>query len=191
MEAMKQGEGKQRLLQIVRDPDVLQRLPEPIQLASGEWSRDFIDAKLAIDDPEDFEFVGAAMVAAAEETAAKFEAVGGLVLGAVPFTFAVAQVARCRWFLIRKEPKGRGTNLWVEGARISPGMKVMVVDDVITTGASIRKAYERVQALGGQVTFASTLVDRGDEAAPFFEAVGVPYRPLLTYHDLGIDPVGN
>jgi orotate phosphoribosyltransferase len=177
-------------LQIVRDPDVLQRLPEPIQLASGEWSRDFIDAKLAIDDPADFDFVGASMVAAAEAAGAKFEAVGGLVLGAVPFTFAVAQVARCRWFLIRKEPKGRGTNLWVEGARIGPGTNVMVVDDVVTTGGSIRKAYEQVQATGAQVTFASTLVDRGDEAKPFFETVGVPYRPLLTYRDLGIDPVG-
>jgi orotate phosphoribosyltransferase len=181
---------KKRLLQIVQDPDVLQRLPEPIQLASGEWSRDFIDAKLAIDDPEDFDFVGAAMVEAAGEAGAEFEAVGGLVLGAVPFTFAVAQVARCQWFLIRKEPKGRGTNLWVEGARITPGMKVMVVDDVITTGGSIRKAYERIQAIGGHVTFASALVDRGDEAAPFFESVGVPYRPLLTYRDLAIDPIG-
>jgi orotate phosphoribosyltransferase len=188
MDAME--ERKERLLRIVQDPDVLQRLPEPIQLASGEWSRDFIDAKLAVDDPDDFEFVGAAMVEAAREVGAEFEAVGGLVLGAVPFTFAVAQSARCQWFLIRKEPKGRGTNLWVEGARIGQGTRVMVVDDVITTGGSIRKAYERVQDMGGQVTFASTLVDRGDEAARFFESVGVPYQPLLTYRDLAIDPIG-
>lgn len=181
---------KSRLLALVSDPAVLQRLPEAIQLASGHMSRDFIDAKHAVDDPDDLEFVGAAMVAAAREAGAEFAAVGGLVLGAVPFTFAVAQAARCKWFLIRKEPKGRGTNRWVEGARIESGMRVLLVDDVVTTGGSIRDAYERVLAEGGEVVFATTLVDRSDAAAQFFRGVGVPYEPLLTYRDLGIDRVG-
>jgi orotate phosphoribosyltransferase len=179
-----------RLLDLVRDPEVLRHLPEPIQLASGEMSQDFIDAKLAVDDPDDLEFVGRAMAGAAHEAGADFDAVGGLVLGAVPFTFAVAQAARVRWFLIRKEPKGRGTNRGAEGARIGPGNRIMLVDDVITTGGSIRLAYERVLAEGAEVVFATTLVDRGDRAAEFFEAAGVAYRPMLTYRDLGIAPVG-
>jgi len=108
---------RDRLLEIVTDPAALQRLPEPVRLASGEMSRDFIDAKVAVDDPDDLELVGQAMVAAAHDADVEFDAVGGLVLGAVPFTFAVAGAARCKWFLIRKEPKGRGTNRWVEGAR--------------------------------------------------------------------------
>lgn len=185
------AEPTARLLQIVRDPSVLQRLPEPIQLASGHWSQDFIDGKHAVDDPEDLDLVGEAMFAAAREANVEFDAVGGLVLGAVPFTFAVAAAARCKWFLIRKEPKGRGTNLWVEGARIEPGMRVMVVDDVVTTGGSIRDAYERIQGEGGDVVFATTLVDRSDTATDFFAEVGVPYTPMLTYRDLGIDPIGH
>ena len=180
---------KPRLCQIVKQPDVLRRLSEPIQLASGEWSHDFIDGKLAVDDPDDFDFVGAAMLAAASEAGVEFDAVGGLVLGAVPFTFAVSQAARCKWFLIRKEPKGRGTNLWVEGARILSGTRVMLVDDVVTTGGSIQAAYERVCLEGGKVVFATTLVDRGDDASAFFASVGVPYVPLLTYGDLDIEPV--
>lgn len=179
-----------RLLEIVTDPAALQHLPEPIRLASGEMSRDFIDAKVAVDDPDDLELVGRAMVAAAYEADVEFDAVGGLVLGAVPFTFAVAGAARCKWFLIRKEPKGRGTNRWVEGARITKGMRVLLVEDVVTTGGSIRDAYERVGLEGGHVVFATTLVDRGDRAAGFFERVGVPYVAMVTYHDLGIDPVG-
>jgi len=179
-----------RLLEIVTDPAALQHLPEPIRLASGEMSRDFIDAKVAVDDPDDLEFVGRAMVAAAQDANVEFDAVGGLVLGAVPFTFAVAGAARCKWFLIRKEPKGRGTNRWVEGARITPGMRVVLVEDVVTTGGSIRDAYERVGIEGGNVVFATTLVDRGDEAAGFFEGVGVPYVAMVTYRDLGIEPVG-
>ncbi len=179
-----------RLLEIVTDPTVLQHLPEPIRLASGEMSRDFIDAKVAVDDPDDLEFVGRAMVAAAQQADVEFDAVGGLVLGAVPFTFAVAGAARCKWFLIRKEPKGRGTNRWIEGARITPGMRVVLVEDVVTTGGSIRDAYERVGLEGGTVVFATTLVDRGDQAAGFFEGAGVPYVAMVTYRDLGIEPVG-
>ncbi|MDQ6796650.1 MAG: orotate phosphoribosyltransferase [Actinomycetota bacterium] len=179
-----------RLLDIVTDPVALQHLREPIRLASGEMSRDFIDAKVAVDDPDDLDFVGRAMVAAARHANVEFDAVGGVVLGAVPFTFAVAGVARCKWFLIRKEPKGRGTNRWIEGARIIAGMRVLLVEDVVTTGGSIRDAYERVGLEGGNVVFATTLVDRGDEAAGFFAGVGVPYIPMLTYDDLGIEPVG-
>jgi orotate phosphoribosyltransferase len=132
---------------------------EPIQLASGELSRDFIDGKLAVADPDALALVGAAMFAAACDTGVEFDAVGGLLLGAVPFTFAVAGAARCEWFIIRKEKKGRGTN--------------RVVED------------------GAEVVFATTLVDRGEQAAAFFEKVAVPYRPILTYGDLGIVPVGD
>src|ERR1700722_3690871 len=92
-----------QLRRIVEQPGVLQRLDEPIQLASGEWSRDFIDAKVAVDDADDLDLVGVAMFAAAASAGVEFEAVGGLVLGAVPFAFAVARAARCRWFLVRKE----------------------------------------------------------------------------------------
>jgi orotate phosphoribosyltransferase len=179
-----------RIRALVMDPAVLQHLPEPVRLASGEMSRDFVDAKLAVDDPDDLDLVGRAMTAAAHDRGIAFDAVGGLVLGAVPFTFAVAGAARCRWFLIRKEPKGRGTNRWAEGARIGPGTRVMVVDDVITTGGSIQLACERVQGEGAQVVFATTLVDRGDRATPYFAAAGIPYLPMLTYRDLGIAPIG-
>lgn len=181
---------KPRLIELVKSPDVLTHTDEPIKLASGEYSRDFIDGKLAVDDPDDLDLVGQAIVAAANSSGVEFDAVGGLVLGAVPFAFAVAGVARCKWFLIRKEAKGRGTDRWVEGARISPGMRVLIVDDVITTGGSIRQAHDRVVAEGGVVVFATTLVDRGDVAADLFAELGVPYVPLLTYSDLGIDPVG-
>ena len=179
-----------RLREIVMDPAVLQHLPEPIQLASGQLSRDFIDGKHAVDDPHDLAFVGEAMVAAARRADVEFDLVGGLVLGAVPFTFAVAQAAQCKWFLIRKEPKGRGTNRWMEGARIVGGARVMIVEDVVTTGGSIEVACNRVKAEGGQVVFASALVDRSDFAAEFFKGIGVPYVPMLTYRDLGIEPVG-
>jgi len=171
-------------------PGVLIKLDAPVQLASGDFSSDFVDGKLAVDEPDNLDLVGSAMFAAAVEANVEFEAVGGLVVGAAPFTFAVAQVARKKWFLVRKEPKGRGTNLWIEGARIRRGMSVMIVDDIVTRGGSIIRACELVEEAGGKVVFATTLVDRGDYASNFFRERGIPYHPILTYRDLGIVSVG-
>jgi len=176
---------------LLNKPGVVVHLDEPIKLASGEWSRWFIDGKHAVEDPADLSLAGTAMFAAAEAAGVQFDAVGGLVLGSVPFTFAVAEHANAKWFMIRKEPKGRGTNLWVEGCRLSPGVKVMLVDDVVTTGGSIQDAYHRVVAEGAEVVFATTLVDRSDLAGRFFEEVGIPYSPILSYRDLDIPRVGN
>lgn len=181
---------RDQLLSLVVERGALIHTDEPMRLASGEMSCDFIDGKLAVAAPADLRLVGEAMTAAATSRGIAFDAVGGLVLGSVPFTFAVAAAAGCDWFMIRKEPKGRGTNRWVEGARIGVGTRVLLVDDVVTTGGSIEDAYRRVLEEGAEVVFATTLVDRSDEAARFFGEAAVPYEPMLTYADLGIPPVG-
>jgi len=185
------AQHRTRLLEIVNRPEVLQRLAEPVRLAGGAMSDVFIDAKRAVAEPADLEAVGAAMAGAARDAGVEFDAVGGLVLGAAPFTFAVAHAAQVKWFLIRKEPKGRGTNLWIEGARIEPGMRVMLVDDVVTTGGSIQKAHQHAVDAGAQVVFATTVVDRSDASKRFFADRHIPYEPLLTYQDLGIPRVGD
>lgn len=164
------------------------RLPEPVQLASGDWSQDFVDAKRALQDGADLETACLAMLEVVGDL--EFEAVGGMTLGADQFAHVMAVLARRRWFVVRKAAKGRGTNRRVEGADVSGGVRVLLVDDVVTTGASILDAHAVVSALGATVTGAVTLLDRGEAARPRFEAAGVPYFPVLTYHDLGIEPVG-
>jgi orotate phosphoribosyltransferase len=166
------------------------RLDEPIQLRSGEWSRDFIDAKRALADGADLELACRALVELLAEQGIDFDAVGGLTLGADQFAHGTAIVGRKRWFVVRKEPKGRGTNQLVEGAWLDAGVRVVLVDDVVTTGGSIRQAWSHVADTGARIVAAVTLVDRGDTAATFFADVGVPYLSLLTYRDLGIEPVG-
>lgn len=178
---------KERVIEIVRDRGLL-RLAEPVILASGELSRDFVDGKAALSRGEDLREACEALIESAG--AVEFDAVGGVTMGADQFAHVVAVLASKDWFVVRKEAKGRGTNKLVEGAPISQGTRVLLVDDVVTTGGSIRKAYEVVMGLGALVVAAVTLVDRGEVASRFFEQRSIPYFPLVTYRDLGIEPVG-
>lgn len=169
----------------------LRSFDEPLQLSSGEYSRHFIDAKRALAAGDDLRTACQAMVELVTEAGVDFDAVGGLTLGADQFAHGVALVAGKSWFVIRKQPKGRGTDQWVEGAVLGPGVRVLLVDDIVTTGGSIQQAHERVRAEGAEVVFAITTVDRGDIAGAYFAGQGVPYAPLLSYTDLGIPRVGD
>ncbi len=178
---------RSHVIRIVKEHGLL-RLPEPIQLASGEFSRDFVDGKAALARGEDLEVACRALLELVRSV--NFDAVGGLTMGADQFAHVLAVLGHKRWFVVRKEPKKRGTNKLVEGANVGPGTRVLLVDDVVTTGGSIRKAYDAITELGAEVVGAVTLVDRGDVAAKFFSSKTVPYFALVTYKDLGIEPVG-
>ena len=164
------------------------RFDEPVKLASGELSRDFIDGKRAFSKGADLQFACAEILR--EVGGIEFDAVGGLTMGADPLAHVIAVLADCEWFVVRKEPKGRGTNKLVEGCAVARGTRVLLVDDVVTTGGSIQKALAAIEAEDAAVVAAATLVDRGETAAQFFAARGIPYTALVTYKDLGIEPVG-
>ena len=159
-----------------------------VRLASGRTADYYVDLRRVTLDGAAAPLVGRVMRALVADW--EFDAVGGLTLGADQFSHGVALVADKRWFVIRKQPKGRGTNQSVEGAALGPGVRVLLVDDVVTTGGSIQKAHAHVVESGADVVLATTLADRGEIAGRFFASMGVPYRPLLTYTDLGIPPVG-
>jgi orotate phosphoribosyltransferase len=182
-------ELQDRLLTIVRENGYLFVEP-PIELRSGELSNHFIDGKRALAHGADLELACKALLELVNLAGIDFDAVGGLTLGADQFAHATDVVAHKDWFVVRKERKGRGTNREIEGAELGPGVRVLLVDDVVSTGGSIQQAYEAIVAVGAEVVAAVTLVDRGYVARSFFEAESVPYMPLLTFADLGIPPVG-
>jgi orotate phosphoribosyltransferase len=168
-----------------------QRRDEPFTLASGQMSHDYIDGKFAVDYGDNLTLVATAVIDLAAVEGIRFDAVGGLTMGADPLAIAIAIVGHKRWFSVRKQRKERGRNQWIEGTRFEHEgeTRVLLVDDVVSTGASIMQAYDHVSDDGGIVAGVIPMVDRGDVAAKLFADAGVPYRPLITYGDLGIDPV--
>jgi len=178
---------RQQVVEIVRQFGLI-RLPEPVVLASGQTSREFVDGKAALCRGTDLEVACRAVLEAVEGIV--FDAVGGLTMGADHLAHGVAMLSGSQWFVVRKQPKGRGTDKLVEGAQVGPGTKVLLVDDAVTSGGSIRKAHDAVVATGATVVAAVTLVDRGEVASPYFKDKSIPYAALVTYRDLGIEPVG-
>jgi orotate phosphoribosyltransferase len=192
--AVNQAEHDERcrqLLDVVLDRGLIQ-FAEPRELASGELSCDFIDAKNCLSRGHDLRLACQVIVDGLALRGIDYTAVGGLTLGADQFAHGIATyLADDReWFVVRKQAKGRGTNQLVEGARLDQHSRVLLVDDIVTTGGSIQQAYDQVRATGATVVAAVTLVDRGDVAAAFFAAAEVPYAPVFTYRDLDIKPVG-
>jgi orotate phosphoribosyltransferase len=155
-----------------------------ITLSSGRKSDFYFNLKPTMLDPE-----GAALLAELTYDALKddnLDYIGGLEMGAVPLAGAIAQLSWIKGhpiaaFFVRKKPKEHGAKLLVEGLtkdETLQGKRVVVVEDVTTTGDSAIKAVESVREAGGNVVLAFTMVDREEGADEAFRAAGVPFRAL-------------
>ncbi len=163
-----------------------ERRPEPFQLSSGGWSHDYVDGKHAIAAGGALRQASQAVIDLVGES---FDSVGGPTMGADALAHGVAILSGCTWFSVRKEAKGHGRGTWVEGARLSAGDRVVMVEDVVSTGASLLRAADRVRELGVEVVAASALLDRGPTVGERFAEAGIAWMPLLTWTDLGIEPL--
>lgn len=162
---------------------------EPVQLASGKLSNHFIDGKAGLAEAADLQVACRAIHRLVTDAGISYDACGGPTLGADHLAVGVAIAADCRWFFVRKEPKDRGTGKQIEGAEVGPGVRVLVVEDVVSTGASMLKACDVILATGADLVAAATLIDRGDTAAAAFADRAIPYFTLGTYKDFGFEAV--
>lgn len=157
-----------------------------ITLASGRESDFYFNLKPTMLDPE-----GAALLAELTLDALKdvnADYVGGLEMGAVPIAGAIALMSWQKGeplpaIFVRKKPKEHGARLAVEGlakGETLQGKRVVVVEDVTTTGGSALKAVEAVREAGGEVALVLTMVDREEGAAETFAEAKLPFRSLYT-----------
>ncbi|MGE9268584.1 MAG: orotate phosphoribosyltransferase [Verrucomicrobiales bacterium] len=163
-------------------------------LASGKTSDLYVDCRVTAMDCVGARLVGEVGWAAAQEKMAEiggdFAAIGGMTMGADPISLMIGtESARSgaekplQVFTVRKEPKGHGRGKQIEG-NFQEGDRIIVVDDVITTGGSTLKAIEAIQAAGGEVAFALVLVDREEGGRAAIEDAGIPVVSLFTRSDL-------
>jgi orotate phosphoribosyltransferase len=155
-------------------------------LSSGQKSTYYINGKQVTLHPE-----GAVATARIllSMLPADTDAVAGLTLGADPIVSAVSVVSVYEGksipaLIIRKEAKGHGTQAYIEGATLKPSAKVVVLEDVVTTGQSAMKAVERLRAAGYHVDRVLTLVDREQGGAQFYAEQGLNFETIFTIRDL-------
>jgi orotate phosphoribosyltransferase len=160
-----------------------------VVLSSGRESDFYIDCKQTTLDGTGAMLCGR-LFCDLLETGEPVEAVGGITLGADPIVTAVSLTAALRGkpipaFIIRKEPKKHGTAQWVEGTKnLRPGMKVAIVEDVVTTGASTLKAIDRAVEAGLVVTRVMAIVDRNEGGAETIRERGYVLEPLFLKEDV-------
>jgi orotate phosphoribosyltransferase len=157
-------------------------------LKSGRRSSVFVDSKQTACRPDGIVLVAAVALDVIPDDAT---AIGGLTMGADPVAFGVAAVAATRGrglrsFSIRKEAKDHGVTGRLAGA-LEAGDRVVITEDTVTRGTSLFEAVEVVGQLGAVAVLIMPLVDRGGTCAALAEAAGIPYRPLVTFPDLGLD----
>ncbi len=159
-------------------------------LASGAHSPWYIDCRLSTMSAQGQALVGKLALARIRATGWQPDAVGGLTMGADPVAYAIAHasagtLAPVDAFSVRKQAKEHGTGRRIEG-NFQPGSRVVVVEDVITSGQSALTAVDAVRAEGGEVLGVLALVDRESGGRAAIEQRGVPVVTLVTATDLGL-----
>lgn len=148
-------------------------------LSSGKTSNLYIDARLTTMSAEGLPLIGSLGLQAIRDSFSNppVVAVGGLTLGADPVSYAIAFASAStpqplQAFTVRKEPKAHGAARQVEGPFRS-GDRVVVVEDVITTGGSALKAIEVLRAHGADIAGVLALVDREEGGRELLEREGL------------------
>jgi len=177
---------RERLLELLKSKALEIR---KVTLSSGRTSDYYLDCKRVTLSPEGAFLTAKLML---EMIRPEVCAVGGLTLGADPIVSSIAVLSHMQGrdlsaLIVRKEPKKHGTMSFVEGPSLDEGAKVAVVEDVVTSGASLLRAIERIAAAGYQPVQALTLLDRQEGGKEAIEERGFVLQALFSRDDLNIN----
>jgi len=173
---------KSRLLQLVLEK-AFKYSKEPIfKLVSGKVSNYYFNCKAVTLHPEGMHLIGNLIFDLIKDS--DLQGIGGLTLGADPIACAVSYTSYLKGnpieaFVVRKTAKSHGTMAWIEG-NIKKGDKVVIIDDVITTGKSTIEAINRAKEEGLSVVKVIAFIDRQEGGRETIEASGYKLDALIT-----------
>jgi orotate phosphoribosyltransferase len=178
---------RDRLLELLRERSFEKKR---VILASGKESDFFIDCKQTALMAEGHVLLGRLMLDAALALAGgRVDAVAGVVVGGCPLASAVSLTSQLRGaplpaLYVRKDRKDHGSTKRVEGDKALPrGARVVLLEDVVTTGGSTLAAVEALREVGAEVAGVVAIVDRAEGGADAIRAAGVPFRALTERRD--------
>ncbi|WP_156096062.1 orotate phosphoribosyltransferase [Methanobacterium sp. SMA-27] len=169
---------KNQLIKLLKDNHVVKY--GKFTLSSGKESNYYVDMKRAITDPIILSKV--AEIISEKLDINDTDKVAGPALGAIPIVTAVSILSSIPMLMIRKEKKDYGTSELIEGD-LKEGDKVIVLEDVTTTGGSLIKAVKAVSENGGLVKKAFVIVDRDEGAIDNLKREGIELEPLVSVND--------
>jgi len=179
---------KDRLIELIVEKSFRFTEKPEFRLSSGKMSNFYFNCKTTTLAPEGMYLIGNICFERLEKVWGKVNAVGGHTLGADPIAFAISYTSYLKGrpveaFVVRKEPKGHGTMQWIEG-NVKRGDKVVIIEDVITSGASTIKAIERAQKEGLEVIGVMVLIDRQEGGREVVESKGFSVEVILTREEI-------
>jgi orotate phosphoribosyltransferase len=177
---------KNRLIELIIEK-AFKYSEEPVfKLVSGRMSNYYFNCKAVTLHPEGMYLIGNIMFDLIKDMDVK--GIGGLTLGADPIAYAVAYTSYLKGkpieaFVVRKSPKSHGTMQWIEG-NIKEGDKVVIVDDVITTGKSTIEAINRAKEEGLKIVKVIALIDRQEGGKGNIESLGFNIEAVITREEV-------
>lgn len=158
-------------------------------LSSGKTSNYYLDGRIITLTPEGAYLVARIILDSLKGQ--KISAIGGPTLGADPIVGAIACLSHLdktpmKTFIVRKLAKEHGTQRQVEGPALEKGSKVILVDDVATTGKALVEAKQALVSIGVQADTAVVIVDRGEGAKENLSKAGLKLESIFTIKDFGL-----
>lgn len=177
---------KNRLIELVYTKSFKYSEEPVFKLVSGRMSNYYFNCKAVTLHPEGMHLIGNIIYDIIKDAGAR--GIGGLTLGADPIADAVAYTSFLRGnsieaFVVRKNAKVHGTMQWIEG-NVSAGDKVVIVDDVITTGKSTIEAINKAKEGGLEIVKVIALIDRQEGGRENIEAIGYPVQAVITREEV-------
>jgi len=173
---------KNRLIELIIEKAFKYSKKPIFKLVSGRMSNYYFNCKAVTLHPEGMYLIGNIILDLIKDLDVK--GIGGLTLGADPISYAVAYTSYLKGkpieaFVVRKSLKSHGTMLWIEG-NIKRGDRVIIVEDVITTGKSTIEAINRAKEEGLEIIKVIALIDRQEGGRDAVEATGYKLHTIIT-----------